>query len=127
MQTSIHWEMLHLSQKVLPTALSQWMLNMTADLCSSPRSLLLTFVQEYRFHLYSWLQLPLRDGCHQKNHFHHPSQQYSGAVFKDVTVQARNLILLHVELCSMFNIVTRFNSPSNPSKNTHRLPGQRFG
>lgn len=66
MQTSVHWEMLRLRQKVLSTALSQWMVNMTSDLCSSPMSLLFTFVQEYRFHLYSWLQQPLRDGYHQK-------------------------------------------------------------
>lgn len=82
------------------------MLNMTSNLCSSPRSLLLTFVQRYRFHLYSWLHQLLRDGCHQKNNFHHLSQQYSLAIFKDVTVQAHNLILLNVKLYSMFNIFT---------------------
>lgn len=112
--------MLRLCQKVLSTALSQWMLNMTSNLfqvqgvCYSPcysRS-------EYGLHLYSWLQQPLRDGCHQKNNFHHPSQQYSLVLFKNVTVQAHNLILLNVKLCSMFNVFTRFNSSSNPPKSS---------
>lgn len=106
---------------------------MTSDLCSSPMSLLFTFVQKCRFHLYSWLQQPLRDGYHHKNNFQHPPQQYSLAIFKDVTVQAHNLIFLNVKLCSMFNIFTRFNSSSNPPKNsplhnmnTHWPPRQRF-
>lgn len=42
----------------------------------------------------------------KKNNIHHPSQQYSLAVFKDVTVQTHNLILFNVKLYSMFNIFT---------------------